>query len=330
MTSFSYLPSVYPPLTAELAERIMSTFTRSRRLAYALLSPTLIITKASANFGGFFVGFPSPLTGCALFDLVWEFAGAEEHLKAVMRGDLPFFELEHINRTQADGSPVYLSFRVFRLDESRPDSGLLLLVEDMTQVGRITQHLTQERNELRLIRSELSLANLKLERLAATDELTGLANRRRFDAELARELERVGRYKHSLALLMIDVDNFKGFNDAYGHPAGDARLKQLAAVLRANLRRLDVPARYGGEEFAVILPETHLTPALIVAERLRDACARAALDAQPHSPLTISLGLAVAPLHATTAAELLDAADQALYRAKHAGKNQVSVYDAQG
>ncbi len=169
------------------------------------------------------------------------------------------------------------------------------------------------------------------QRLATTDGLTGIANRRSFDAALRYELERGARFGHSTALVMIDIDNFKKFNDSYGHPAGDALLRKFARILRENLRLIDIPARYGGEEFALILPETHQDAAFQTAERIRRLVARmhgeVSVYKEPqHAPVTISLGIALAPEHAETLEQLISAADQALYYGKQQGKNRSCLF----
>jgi two-component system cell cycle response regulator len=170
----------------------------------------------------------------------------------------------------------------------------------------------------------------ELERLSVTDELTGLANRRRLMAELERELRRSGRHGRSFSILMLDVDRFKHFNDTYGHPAGDAVLKRLATTLRECVRDVDTVARYGGEEFMVILPETPAAEAARVAERIR-----ASAETDRFTPdggsvalnVTVSIGYAWFPENAKTPEALIEAADQALYRSKESGRNRVTAAD---
>lgn len=167
----------------------------------------------------------------------------------------------------------------------------------------------------------------ELERLSVTDELTGLANRRHLDDELARELQRSERHTRPFAVLMLDVDKFKVFNDTYGHPAGDAVLEQLGQVLRDSAREVDTVARYGGEEFFVILPETSDAGAVQMAERIRARTeARGfVIDAGAATVnVTVSIGYAVFPEHGRTPATLIEAADQALYSSKQAGRNRAT------
>ena len=165
--------------------------------------------------------------------------------------------------------------------------------------------------------------------LALTDALTGLANRRAFDYALESEVVRVNRYGPPLSLIIIDIDSFKLYNDAWGHPAGDARLRAIADLLRANVRNPDIAARYGGEEFALLLPFTDKTGAMLLAERLRYAAEssspRGFTASESTSGYTLSIGVASFPDDGTTAAELLFAADNAELMAKRLGKNRVEA-----
>ena len=159
---------------------------------------------------------------------------------------------------------------------------------------------------------------------ASTDSLTGLANRRMFDEELALEWRRADRVGNSLALVLLDLDDFKLVNDAHGHQAGDAVLRAVGAILGRGVRQVDLAGRYGGEEFALILPETDLAGAQRLAERLRKELENAATEIPSGDTLTTtaSFGVAVKD-ELRTAEELVAAADEALYAAKRAGKNRV-------
>jgi len=165
-----------------------------------------------------------------------------------------------------------------------------------------------------------------VKRQAITDELTQLANRRRFTETLAVEVRRAERFGDPLALVLADLDDFKLINDQYGHQAGDEVLRLFADVLRENVRDFDLPVRYGGEEFAVLLPETGLDGAERLARRLQNALLRLRLRevGGDEPPVTASFGVAAFP-SARSAEELLSAADGALYRAKAAGKNRVAL-----
>jgi diguanylate cyclase (GGDEF)-like protein len=213
---------------------------------------------------------------------------------------------------------------------NREPQGVISL--DSTQVGAFTE------SDLRLLVAFANTANLaidharlhaEVQNLAVIDGLTGLANRRAFDLALSRETERADRAGQPLALLVLDLDSFKAYNDLYGHPAGDERLRALADLLRAQFQAPNFAARYGGEEFAVILPHTGKPQGRAVAERLRAAaeatCPTAPLGGPnaPYSGYTVSIGVAVFPDDAKTREGLLQAADAAELAAKHSGKNRV-------
>ncbi len=165
-----------------------------------------------------------------------------------------------------------------------------------------------------------------MQRIARTDSLTQLGNRRLFDEALKREWERAARLHKPLALLMLDIDWFKKYNDFYGHPAGDAALRAVALCIQQGVHRPgDICARYGGEEFTVVLPDTNLAGAYHVAEKIRRAVERLnmAHADSPHKKVTVSIGLAMRlPEPAQDAKQLIDAADAAMYRAKQAGRNR--------
>jgi diguanylate cyclase (GGDEF)-like protein len=199
----------------------------------------------------------------------------------------------------ADASPIHDS-----------DGRLVAVVETL-------RDLTEEKQ-----------AQIALEQLATRDGLTGLANRRCFDHTLHAEWQRALRQRQPLSLLMVDVDNFKQYNDAYGHVGGDDCLKRIAAAVASEMRANDLVARYGGEEFAVILPNQSLKGAAIVAERIR--CRVEALRlpnlgaAKPY--VTVSIGAATAiASHEHQPEQLVSTADAALYRAKHMGRNRISL-----
>ena len=162
------------------------------------------------------------------------------------------------------------------------------------------------------------------ERLATTDGLTALANRRTFQARAGQALAQARRYARACSVLVTDIDHFKAVNDTYGHPAGDAVLKGVAHMLREQARDTDVVARYGGEEFAVVMPETDLRGAEVIAERLREAVAARVFPTELGPVrVTLSVGLAAAPADGSEVDALIQVADQCLYQAKHQGRNRV-------
>jgi diguanylate cyclase (GGDEF)-like protein len=168
-------------------------------------------------------------------------------------------------------------------------------------------------------------------RLAITDGLTGLYNHKHFHEALAAEVNRARRYGHPISLVLVDIDHFKSYNDTWGHQAGDALLRTLAGIFKAAARQNDLVARYGGEEFAFVLPQTDKRQATALAKRLCRTVERRRCEGEeilPGGRLTVSLGVAAYPEDVMHAAELVGRADQALYRAKHLGRNQVQAWHA--
>ena len=164
---------------------------------------------------------------------------------------------------------------------------------------------------------------------ALTDILTELPNRRHLDQRIQEEIERASRYGHTFAVLMIDLDGFKGINDTFGHPIGDSVLKQVSAALRRTLRASDFLARYGGDEFSIILPETGLTRALHVGEKLRLSMTSTHLHL-PHETqryLSGCMGIAIYPNDCTSAEEIIACADARMYRAKRSGTGSIIYKD---
>jgi diguanylate cyclase (GGDEF)-like protein/putative nucleotidyltransferase with HDIG domain len=177
---------------------------------------------------------------------------------------------------------------------------------------------------VRLMRTHVEMLVAHLSDAARTDPLTGLPNRLGFRELLDLELERARRSGAPMTVMLGDIDHFKEVNDRAGHPAGDAVLRRVAALLGGGVRQIDAAARVGGEEFAVLLPGTDGPAAFVVAERLRCALRDAFADATV--PITISFGIASHPANAETAASLLRAADEALYGAKESGRNRTVIH----
>jgi len=187
-------------------------------------------------------------------------------------------------------------------------------------------------NELLLLRTvadqvavAVNHANLfaQIKQQALTDALTGCHNRRSFEMQLDKELLMAKRTHQPLSVLMLDLDRFKQLNDSIGHDAGDTALRKLAECLRQELRGVDSSARLGGDEFVLILPQAYAEGALIVAERLRSRIGE--IEIPGYGNLSASIGVAAFPSHATSRADLMPAADAALYCAKRGGRNRVCV-----
>ncbi len=160
--------------------------------------------------------------------------------------------------------------------------------------------------------------------LSHRDDLTGLFNRRYFFERFEREVERAKRYNRLFSMILMDLDYFKRYNDAYGHLSGDRALQAVANELRKNIRKVDILARYGGEEFVIILPETNKEDAVLVADKLRSSVEELGLGAAEGGDiLTLTAGIASLPLDATEAFDLIEAADKAMYMGKAQGRNCV-------
>ncbi len=219
-----------------------------------------------------------------------------------------------------DGSYVWVETRVRRVRDPR--------------TGAVREFVanTRDISAQKAAEDELNAANARLAALAMSDGLTGIANRRAFDQALAQEWARAQRDGTPLALLVIDIDHFKSFNDFYGHLAGDDCLRTLAGILRSEVHRMsDLPARYGGEEFVLLLPGTDLVGAKVIAARIHARIAEAGLrnEIVPTGRLTVSIGIAAEEpgRRHDSAASLFAAADRALYAAKHWGRNQTVAED---
>jgi diguanylate cyclase (GGDEF)-like protein/PAS domain S-box-containing protein len=176
-------------------------------------------------------------------------------------------------------------------------------------------------------KAELEEATIQMKKLATTDLLTGMKNRRAFEERLAVEFSRARRKKRQLAVMMLDVDDFKKRNDTWGHAAGDAVLRKLAAILESTVRLTDLAARYGGEEFVVLLTESGAESSLELAHRLKN---NIAAEEWEYEPLTVSIGIAGIEDSMLSGDELVKAADDLLYAAKRAGKNCVLVNETAG
>ncbi|HEU5022266.1 MAG TPA: diguanylate cyclase, partial [Bryobacteraceae bacterium] len=212
--------------------------------------------------------------------------------------------------------------------------GILYLDSNCSRNGNSSVPRPLSERETRMVRTlaehlAQAVANLKLRESlrmqSIRDPLTDVYNRRYMEESLDRELRRASRYQQPVSVLMIDVDHFKKFNDAFGHEAGDVLLQGLGRLFRAQLRAADIACRYGGEEFTLILPEADLSAAVERAEELcklvnsREFQYRGA----PLPNSSVSIGVACSTEHSTTREQLLQAADGALYRAKKEGRNRV-------
>jgi diguanylate cyclase (GGDEF)-like protein len=211
-----------------------------------------------------------------------------------------------------------------------PSDEVGTLMREFTRILEVLQGQASQvqdyAGKFETINEELRNANLRLRELSLTDELTEIGNRRNFDVRMREEINRSSRFGHAFSLLLLDIDQFKRFNDEFGHPQGDAVLRALGALMRSMSREGDVPCRIGGEEFAFILPETGKAEGLAFAERMRRGVEATIMAPDGQRPITISLGLAAFPEDGKSPEDLLRAADEALYESKHAGRNRVTAY----
>jgi len=194
-------------------------------------------------------------------------------------------------------------------------------VRDLTKVfNEMVARLRVGRQEIESVNGVLRKQNEELERLSVTDSLTGLANHRLLMQRVEEEGHRYARTESPFSVIMADVDNFKKYNDEFGHPAGDHVLKAVAGFLRESIREVDCAARYGGEEFVIVMPATSTEAARAAVERIRQRLAQEEFSGQR---ITLSIGIAEFPKDAATALAIISAADSALYEAKRGGRNRV-------
>jgi two-component system chemotaxis family response regulator WspR len=238
---------------------------------------------------------------------------------------------EAVFRTRLAPNPTAL-MALLRIFSERVRNDLDALASDNVALQAYATEVERNNQALTEVRRQLEDKNRLLERLSSLDTLTGIANRRRFDAALRQEWRRSSREESPLSLLFCDIDYFKSFNDTYGHQAGDACLVRVAHTMQESLNRpADLAARYGGEEFVALLVDTEREGARLLAERIRERIESLHLEhrASTVAPvLTVSLGVATSlPRSAAHAEDLVRWADRALYRAKHGGRNRVALAD---
>ena len=206
-------------------------------------------------------------------------------------------------------------------------TNFIAIKQDITERKRIENNLQEAYRRLEAHVQEIEILQTQLREQAIRDPLTGLFNRRYLEETMERETARALREAHDLCVAMIDVDHFKNFNDFYGHKVGDAILQSLGAMLLGNTRLGDIACRYGGEEFIVIMPGASLEDAHKRADQWREKFKNQQTSITKWGMVvTISIGLAIFPLHGKDSDAMLDAADQALYQAKALGRNQVAVF----
>jgi diguanylate cyclase (GGDEF)-like protein/PAS domain S-box-containing protein len=236
-----------------------------------------------------------------------------------------------MERCREGGPAKTLTYRCRKKDDSYAwmEASMRLYHDETTGAPVGFVNVVRDVSSRKAAEDELALAFRLVENLAMVDGLTGIANRRQFDETMDREWRRAMRDGSLLSLLIIDVDHFKPYNDIYGHVLGDSCLRQIATAAQGVIHRSsDLFARYGGEEFVVVLPNTDCGGAQLVAEQIRRAVEMCNLphSGNPHGVVTISIGCATQKLsHDSSPTSLVEAADQAMYQAKSAGRNRVEV-----
>jgi diguanylate cyclase (GGDEF)-like protein len=232
---------------------------------------------------------------------------------------------------QPEGAPTqWLVSSAAITDDKGRARGCLITFDNVTAIHRANAELRHTLGELESSRLRIEEQNNELRRLASRDPLTGCFNRRAFFESAETIFEQARRSQMPLSCLMIDIDHFKQFNDRHGHAVGDQVIQAVARALGAGLRQADVLARYGGEEFCIVLPGLVQADAAAVAERLRaeiEAGAARAIRSTEVQTITASFGLASLNAAARSIEALIDQADQALYRAKQAGRNRVTAWE---
>jgi len=317
---------------AERARRLLEDAIDALPDGFALYDPQDRLVVCNAAYKKMYAAAADAIRPGVAFEEVTRYALQHGQFPAAA-GREEAWLAERVAQHRNPGAPVLQQLpdnRWVRVDEHRTREGGVAGVRvDVTELVRREQQLQQLMAERDTYERELREANERLRRLSQTDGLTGLANRREFDRRLHEEWQRAQRRGLPLALLMVDVDHFKHYNDRYGHPAGDDCLRRIARLLQGCARRSgDLVARYGGEEFALLLPGADAAEAQAVAQLCIDAVDAAALphgDSPVAGHVTLSVGVAsglITPAMVEPA-ELVQQADAALYRAKQAGRHRV-------
>jgi diguanylate cyclase len=224
------------------------------------------------------------------------------------------FKFRNYRPITGSADHMYQNCTIFPLMDNHGEvSHLCFIIYDVTDIA--------------VSRTELEQMNNRLEQLSKIDYLTKLYNRGHWEETLIQECKRLQRYSHNSTLLMCDIDHFKQVNDSYGHTAGDLVIQKIADAIRLNLRETDIAGRYGGEEFAVLLVDTTIEQAAHFAERLRYTVEKmVVMYHKVPIKVTLSLGLAEFSISMQQHIHWIEAADQALYQSKLAGRNQISNY----
>ncbi|BDI30065.1 hypothetical protein CCAX7_21160 [Capsulimonas corticalis] len=249
-------------------------------------------------------------------------------LRDMSRGESLLFEIITYPICSADGNVTHLlEYAREVTEEVRLHLDILEqnhdLLDHRERLERAAREAEQTNQELAQKIAALEELNKRLERMAVIDIMTDLPNHRAFQERLEYEVKKGNRHQRDFTLLLIDVDDFKRYNDDFGHQEGDLVLAQVAALMRECVRAIDLPARYGGEEFAILLPETNEAGGAIVAERLVRLIGEHSFRRRP---VTVSIGVAQHPVDAAEGSAIVECADRAMYAAKRGGKNNYRIW----
>ena len=298
-------------LIAENGSDVVSLYSTEGRIIY--------ISPSCERVLGF---LPEEMPRMAPFAIVHpqDLDRLQRHFNQLVRGE-PVASIQ-VRMMHKTGRHLWLEM-MWRsvLDDAGQVTQLQVSSRDITDSKQYERRLEDAQRKLRQQQDMLQDVNSKLTELAAVDGLTQLRNRRAFQERLEDETRRWRRHGNDVSLVLLDIDHFKSYNDNFGHPKGDEVLRAVGRLLRRSLRAADFAARYGGEEFAIILPNTNAAGSLHVAEALRRAIESATWEDRA---ITASIGVATMSEEISTADELVDAADRALYRSKQAGRNCVT------
>ncbi len=304
-------------------------------IEYIFLNQELIVQKTSLGINKF-SEVQEIIIGNDVRHSLPELIGLEQIINNILGKKMMSFHLQGVARETPDQMFTYHDVYILMGMGEDKQEHLVLILEDVTEQMINRQIMSQAVNEATLLMMEMAdrneyieSLNKNLEQIALTDSLTKLANRRHFDQHLEIEWRRMTRSQKPLALILCDIDSFKLYNDTYGHVAGDKCLQEVAKVIAENVKRPgDLAARYGGEEFGIVLPDTSIQGALKLAEIIRQKLAIRSI-AHCSSPLdtqvvSLSMGVvSVIPNQYVSIEWLIMEADQALYKAKQAGSDQI-------
>lgn len=321
--------------------------------------------EIALEYNNLFIGSSTSIADVAIKDsfkenLIGDSSSTEQPMERYNNGSLARVPIETMGKNKAT---AYIMLSTIKDDHIRRNNALIILIVNLAALllsiivayivgNNITKPLKLMSEKARMIaggdyRQRIAYADVReiddlatsfnvmsealdknrqqLEERAYTDGLTSLYNHRYFQDTLSDEVARAERYKHPLSLVIIDIDNFKKVNDNFGHKVGDDALKYIAERIKSSIREIDIACRMGGEEFAIILPETTRNEAFTVAERLRQDISSEPIE--NIGRITVSLGVATYPEHATNKDSLIISADSAMYHAKRNGKNRTIVYN---